>query len=229
MNTLHEEDFLDNPTKRVPVCLCLDASGSMAGDPIRELNKGVVQFFQALHDDEVALYSADVCIITMGGTQGRYLQCVHDFSNLTNMKKMPMLEAAGGTPLGDAVNMALDRLENRKNEYKNSGIEYYQPWLVIMTDGLPMGDSTPDAVQKAQARATALVNAKKLVVMPVYIGNQDVNRGMQVLSGFSPINSPKRLDGLRFRDFFQWLSKSVSGISQSNTKKFTLPAMDWTI
>ena len=40
-NLLRREDLVNNPTARVPVCLCLDISGSMDGDPIDELNKGV--------------------------------------------------------------------------------------------------------------------------------------------------------------------------------------------
>ena len=35
------EDLINNPTARVPVCLCLDTSGSMDGQPINELNEGV--------------------------------------------------------------------------------------------------------------------------------------------------------------------------------------------
>ena len=38
---LRMEDLVNNPTARVPVCLCLDVSGSMDGEPIRELNDGV--------------------------------------------------------------------------------------------------------------------------------------------------------------------------------------------
>ena len=33
-NLLRKEDLVNNPTTRVPVCLCLDTSGSMDGDPI---------------------------------------------------------------------------------------------------------------------------------------------------------------------------------------------------
>ena len=34
------EDLVNNPTARVPVCFCLDTSGSMEGMPINELNEG---------------------------------------------------------------------------------------------------------------------------------------------------------------------------------------------
>ena len=65
---LRMEDLVNNPTARVPVCLCLDTSGSMDGDPIRELRAGVKLFYDAIRDDEVALYSAEICIVTFGGS-----------------------------------------------------------------------------------------------------------------------------------------------------------------
>ena len=57
---LRLEDLVNNPTARVPVCLCLDTSGSMQGDPIRELNGGVRFFYDAIRDDETALYAAEI-------------------------------------------------------------------------------------------------------------------------------------------------------------------------
>ena len=40
------KDLIDNPTPRVPVCLCLDTSGSMSGSPINELNEGIKLFMK---------------------------------------------------------------------------------------------------------------------------------------------------------------------------------------
>ena len=52
---LRMEDLVNNPTARVPVCLCLDVSGSMNGEPIHELNEGVRMFYNAIQEDETAL------------------------------------------------------------------------------------------------------------------------------------------------------------------------------
>ena len=52
-NLLRRKDLVENPTARVPVCLCLDVSGSMSGDPINELNRGVKQFYDAIRNDSV--------------------------------------------------------------------------------------------------------------------------------------------------------------------------------
>lgn len=227
MKNLFDDDFLDNPTQRVPVCLCLDTSGSMQGAPINELNNGINLFYDSLKEDEVAFYSAEICIVTFGNGGA---QCQSEFSCLSKIRNFPKLVAGGQTPMGDAVNLALDLLEKRKEQYKNNGIDYYQPWLVIMTDGYPLGDSTPNALQIAQERASKLVNENKLVVMPIWIGRDELSDGKNTLQKFSPKNSVKKLAGLKFNEFFKWLSSSVSGISQSNSKDFKLPPTDdWTV
>ena len=200
------EDLVNNPTARVPVCLCLDTSGSMGGMPIDELNEGVRLFYEAIREDETALYSAEVSIVTFGGEA----QCIADFASLEVQPNAPMLTANGMTPMGEAVNMGLDLLEQRKDEYKDRGVDYYQPWLVLMTDGAPNGDSAE--LSRAINRTADLVNQKKLTVFPIGIG-PDADMG--VLAQFSPKRPPLKLQGLKFREFFAWLSKSVSKTSQS--------------
>ncbi|MGN1201842.1 MAG: VWA domain-containing protein [Eubacterium sp.] len=199
-------DLVNNPTARVPVCLCLDTSGSMDGRPIDELNEGVKLFYDAIREDETALYSAEISIVTFGG----YAECVADFASLELQPDVPELSAGGMTPMGEAVNMGLDLLERRKEDYKERGVDYYQPWLVLMTDGAPNGDS--GELSRAISRTVDLVNQKKLTVFPIGIG-PDADMG--VLAQFSPKRPPLKLQGLKFREFFSWLSKSVSKTSQS--------------
>ena len=204
---LRREDLVNNPTARVPVCLCLDISGSMQGKPIDELNKGVRLFYDTIKDDEVAAYSAEISIVTFGGTKAEYMA---DFASLQLQPNPPVLFASGLTPMGEAVNMGLDLLERRKEEYKDAGVDYFQPWLVLMTDGIPNGK--PEELTRAINRTVELVNSKKLTVFPIGIGKE---ADMNILSQFSPKRSPLRLQGLKFKEFFQWLSKSVSQTSQS--------------
>lgn len=204
---LSMDDLVNNPTARVPVCLCLDVSGSMHGRPINELNEGVRMFYNAIQEDEIALYAAEICIVTFGGNGA---QCISNFSNLSPYQEAPVLEAGGMTPMGEAVNLGLDLLEKRKNEYKSKGVDYYQPWLVLMTDGEPNGDN--NELARAIGRASEMANWKKLSVFPIGIGD---DADMDVLARFSPKRKPLKLQGLKFREFFEWLSQSVSRTSQS--------------
>ncbi len=201
------EDLVNNPTARVPVVLCLDLSASMNGSPIKELNEGVAQFYEAIKSDETALYAAEVAIVTFGGSDAK---CEAEFASLEIQGEAPKLRAFGMTPMGEAVNMALDMLETRKNEYKEKGVDYYQPWLVLMTDGVPNGSKKE--LERAVKRTVALVDDKKLTVFPIGIGKR---ADMNTLKLFSPKRSPLKLQGLKFKEFFEWLSQSVSRTSQS--------------
>ncbi len=199
---LRQEDLVENPTARVPICLVLDVSGSMSGAPINELNKGVKLFFDAIKADDVAQYAAEICVVTFG----RSVEKVLDFMSVER-QFVPTLQTSGSTPMGAGVTMGLDLLEARKEDYKRAGVDYYQPWMVVMTDGEPTDD-----IVGAAGRISSLVAAKKLTVFPIAIGD---SANLTTLRKLSPTRPPLRLQGLNFKEFFTWLSRSVSRVSQS--------------
>lgn len=207
------QELTENPSARVPVCLCLDVSGSMEGEPIRELNEGVRQFFSEVRTDKLAKHSADICIVTFGNAVRKSV----DF-RAVDQQTVPQLVASGATPMGEAVNLALDTLEFRKREYQTVGVDYYQPWLVLMTDGQPTDD-----IAEAARRTGELVNHRKLTVFPIGIGP---HADLAQLAKFSPGRSPVRLKGLAFVEFFAWLSKSMVRTSATSVgDKVELPPM----
>ena len=199
---LRQEELVENPTARLPVCLVLDTSASMSGTPIKELQEGVDVFFRELLVDEVAKYSAEVAIVTFGGK----VDMPVDFAAVTR-QTIPSLKADGWTPMGEAVEKALELLNTRKEEYKRAGVDYYQPWLVLMTDGAPTDDIT-----RASQLIGQLTKEKKLAVFAIEIGNDADMKELGKLSGSRP---PLKLKGLEFGKFFLWLSASVSRVSQS--------------
>jgi len=203
---INEEELANNPAARVPVCLCLDLSGSMQGTKLTELQKGVELFFEAIKEDELAVDAAEIAIVGFNNQA----TCLLDFAPI-DMQSVPKLSAGGGTYMGEGVNLALEKLEERKSLYRKLGIQYYQPWIVLMTDGEANGSRSE--LSAAMEKTTRLVNERKLTVFPIAIGSQ---ADMQTLKGFSPSRDPLRLEGLRFGEFFQWLSQSISRTSVSN-------------
>lgn len=193
------DELTDNPSARVPISLVLDVSGSMEGPPIAELNRAIVWFMQALQQDEIAASAAEVNVVTFGG----HVNVVAPFRDI-NRQQISRLGANGNTPMGGAVITALAELDQVKRQYQETGTDYYQPWLVLMTDGAPTDDIT-QAVNECQKR----VAGRKLTVFPIAIGHA---ANVTVLSQFSQHLPPMRMDAVNLTEFFSWLSASVSQV-----------------
>lgn len=213
MNTINS-DLIENPTPRCPCMLVLDTSGSMDGERVNELNAGLVEFIQVVRADEFAAYSIEVGIITAGGSVTEELP----FTAASEIEGFHPLSAGGSTPLGGAVSIALQRLNERKELYKKAGVPYYQPWMVIISDGEPS-----DNWQAAAQQAREMSQNRKLVSLS--IGVQGAN--LDTLGMFSS-REALRLQGLQFSEFFAWLSQSMIRVSGSNSSasKVELPPVD---
>ncbi len=203
------KDFcIDNPTPRIPVVLCLDVSSSMQGEPIEELNKGLELFFDAIYSNDDARYSAEICLLTFGST----VEVVSNFS-LVSKKTKFKLKANGKTLIGTAIMKALDLLEDRKFLYKQTGTPYYQPWLVVMTDGCSYGENL-ELLHNSIKKCNKLENDSKIVVFPIGIGRE---ADYLMLNKFSTRHRAFKINNLKFEEFFEWLSQSISVVSSSQT------------
>ncbi|WP_293074173.1 VWA domain-containing protein [Moorena sp. SIO4A5] len=198
-------DLIENPSARCACMLLLDVSYSMHGDPIEQLNKGVNQFIEEVCLDDFASFAVELGVITFGTT-------VTELIPIQSISKVntPVFTASGATSMGSAILRAIKVLEARKQEYKANGVPYYQPWIVIMTDGEPTDDMVyPQAANQLRR----LGESDKFLVFGIGIGD---HCNLRKLALACPSNRPpKRLDGYRFRDFFKWLSASMAQVSLS--------------
>jgi uncharacterized protein YegL len=201
--TIGDEELADNPTARVPICLLLDVSLSMQGDPIYQLNEGVKMFINEIINDDMTRFSADITILTFGG----HVSQVFEFGNIEE-QEIPIFTAVSTTPMAEAVLQAVELLEDRKKTYRDNGVDYFQPWIVLMTDGGPTDDQY--LIDEATNKTTDMIKNKKLVMFSIGIGN---DADFDFLQEFG--SPPAQLKGLKFKEFFQWLSQSVSTISDS--------------
>ena len=125
------DNFADNPESRCPCMLLLDTSGSMNGMPIEQLNEGIRTLKEELEQDSLASKRVEIAMITFGPAK---LQS--DFQTVNNFNP-PHLEASGDTPIGTAIQMGIDLVNKRKQVYKENGVGYYKPWIILITDGVP--------------------------------------------------------------------------------------------
>ena len=191
--------FADNPEPRCPCLLLLDTSGSMSGSPIAQLNDALVAFKEELAQDSLAVKRVEVAIVEFGP-----VRMAADFQTV-DLFQPPTLAASGDTPIGGAVQRGVEMVEQRKGLYRENGISYYRPWIFLFTDGAPTDawKSAAEVVHKGEG-------SKAFMFFAVGVGEAN----MDVLKQLS-VRDPVRLQGLKFREFFSWLSNSLSSVSRS--------------
>ena len=194
------DNFADNPEPRCPCVLLLDTSGSMGGMPIMQLNEGVRTFKQELMMDPLATKRVEIAVVTFGP-----VTVESDFHTVPNFNPRE-LDTTGDTPMGSAISMGIEMVARRKKEYKEHGIAYYKPWIILITDGAPT-----DEWAKAAANVKEGENGKKFAFFAIGVegANMDILREISV-------RSPLKLKGLMFREFFMWLSASMKIVSSKN-------------
>lgn len=208
--------FAENPEPRCACLLVLDVSGSMEGERIEALNQGLQVFQDALQKDELASKRLEVGIVTFGGM----VQTIQDFVTADQFQA-PRLGVCGDTPMGAAVQQALDMLEARKKAYNDNGIAYYRPWLFLITDGAPT-----DTWVHAARRAYQADQNKRVAFFTVGVTGADLS----VLAQFSP-RTPNQLKGVHFQEMFVWLSRSTQAVAHSvpGDQVALDPPKDWVV
>lgn len=207
----------ENPEQRCPCILLLDVSGSMNGSPIAQLNAGLSTFRESIQKNELASMRVEVAIITFGSV----VEVKQDFITVDQFNA-PVLTSHGGTPMGQAINTALDKLEERKQIYKQAGISYFRPWVFLITDGEPT-----DEWHAAATRIQAMEERKGVTFFVVGVDKANLT----TLAQIAPKNRPPvRLLGLNFASMFLWLSSSLGKVSDSKigTQVALPPTTDWT-
>ncbi len=207
-------EFVENPENRCPVILLLDTSTSMEGRPIQELARGVRVFKEDVLRDTKAALSVEVAIVSFGP-----VQLVQDFVTVEHFTP-PELKADGFTPMGEAIAYAVQLLEDRKATYKESGIQYYRPWIFLITDGAPTDAWTAAAELVRQGESD-----RKFCFFAVGVEGAD----LKTLACIAPPERPPiMLNGLDFQSLFVWLSTSMKRVSSGKVgEAVALPPVGW--
>lgn len=208
-------EFVDNTNQRTPCILVLDASGSMAGEPIAQLNAGLEIFADELKNDAMASMRVQVLVLSVGGHED--VDILQPWTDAVDFVA-PVLQPGGMTPLGKGMDVALDEVRNQKAVYDANGISSTRPWIIMISDGCPNDFGWEDAAERCRQEEAD----KRVVIFPIGTEGAD----FQALGQFSN-KTPKKLKGLQFRELFIWLSRSMSTVSSSVPgERVSLPSTD---
>ena len=119
-------------SRRLPVYLVLDVSGSMSGEPIEAIKMGLRALLDDLQSNPQALETVWLSVITFG-TNARQIVPLTEIGSFVE----PTLTIEGSTNLADAIKVLKNAIEKevRKNTATVKGD--WKPLIFLLTDGFP--------------------------------------------------------------------------------------------
>ena len=203
--------------RHVACVFLLDTSGSMQmNNAIGKLNEGLQAFKeQTMNDttfDEHTKSCIDVALISFGPN----VVLQQDFVPVSSMDP-PILLAAGGTPMGGAIDMALDIIGQQKIRYNDLGTPYFRPWVFCITDGEPNDDYIV-----ATQRLKQMEDQKK--VLGYCVGVENFNR--QAMANIFNHERIFELKNLNFPALFKFVSSSLASVRNSDPNAGNSVAVD---
>ena len=189
-------------TRRLPVYLLLDCSGSMMGEPIEAVRQGVKALLSELKGDPQALETAYLSVITFD-SQARQ---VVPLTELMAFKE-PEINAGGATALGGALNVLVDCVNSEVRKSTETQNGDWKPLVFILTDGSPTDIETfREAVQRVK-------NMKAANIIACAAGsNANTSYLKEVTESVLMMNTLSAGD---LAQFFAWVSGSIR--TSSNT------------
>lgn len=208
------ENYIKERGRGLPVFLLLDTSGSMQGQKIDTVNVALKEMINTFRKIENPKGIVELCLITFGNEKTTVIKPLSEINSNDNY----MLRADGDTPLGQALDLVSEMIEDYNIVSKRS----YTPTIVLISDGNP---TDYDALGKnmdeiknwdKMVKVHTGTRTSKAVRLAMGIGG-DMN--VELLKAF--VNNPgipiiNAMDNNTISKFFQWVTMSVSTRSISN-------------
>jgi uncharacterized protein YegL len=185
--------------RRLPVYLLLDTSGSMRGEPITAVKVGLETMVASLRQDPFALESVYISIITFD-------KDVKQIMPLTELESLQIPDIqtpeAGPTHLGAALEVLCQKVDKEVRLSTPDKKGDWMPLLFIMTDG------KPSDIQLYNQMIPEIKKRHFGSIIACAAGQKADTKPLELLT--SQVYSLDTTDSATFRQFFKWVSASVS-------------------
>jgi uncharacterized protein YegL len=185
--------------RRLPVYLLLDTSGSMKGEPIESVKVGLESMIASLRQDPFALESVHISIITFD----RDVKQILPLTELENLQLPEIVTPdSGPTHLGAALEVLCQKVDVEVQLSTPEKKGDWMPLLFIMTDG------KPSDLQKYNQIIPEVKKRHFGSIIACAAGAKSDPKPLELLT--NQVYSLDTTDSATFRQFFKWVSTSVS-------------------
>ncbi len=185
--------------RRLPVYILIQTSGAMRGEPIESIKVGLESMVASLRQDPFALESVCISIITFN----RFPEEVVPLTALEELQ-IPVINqpVAAGTHLGEALELLCKKVDSEVRLSTSEIKGDWMPLLFIMADGRASDSQLfKEIVPQVKKR-----NFGSVVACSVG-AKRDISNLEQLTSNIVSLDTT---DSATFRQFFKWVSASVS-------------------
>ncbi|SLM29413.1 putative tellurium resistance protein (TerY-like) [Desulfamplus magnetovallimortis] len=191
-------------SRRLPVYIAIDTSGSMYGEPIQSVNVGLQAMASALRQDPHALDSVALSIITFDIN-------VKELFPLTPLEDVQIPEIkcprSGPTYIGEALALVVDRVKKDIVLSTSDRKGDWRPMLFLMTDG------SPSDIARFNEIIPKLKECHFAKIIACAAGPKAKKEYMRQIT--DTVVSLDTTDSTAFASFFKWVSASVEMRSAS--------------
>lgn len=151
-------------TRHIPCVVVVDCVGDSGRLNVTEIEHALHEFHTALQHDITFRDRLDICVMCAGKE-------IVSFRSGEEFQ-VPHIATEACPSLDDALDSAIDLIESRVKEYRLYGLIFDRPLLYVMSDGRT-ASCLPE--NHTKIRLQNLISARKLVYVPVGIGDADVD------------------------------------------------------